>query len=114
VSEADNPPGVGREGRASRELAQPTGDAHVSGSARHAERVVRPKFGDVIENGWASENNPTRRGYFVREFVRRGRLNPGRTWQITDGRGRFWEFKPSDIGERLTVIPSPLPPQEDR
>lgn len=70
-----------------------------------AELIPTPKFGDLVENGWASEGNPTRRGYFVQSFRRTGRMNPGLTWEITDGRGKFWEFRPSDIGERLTVTP---------
>ncbi|MNQ36905.1 hypothetical protein D3C85_504330 [compost metagenome] len=73
------------------------------------QSVVVPKFGDIVENGWASDDNPTRRGFFVREFKRTGKLNPGRTWEITDGKGKFWEFKPSDIGERLSVSAAPAP-----
>ena len=68
--------------------------------------TLKPQFGDEVENGWASENNPTRRGFFVREFVRSGKLNPGRTWEITDGKGNFWELQPSYIGERLKVSPA--------
>ncbi|WP_292224709.1 hypothetical protein [Brevundimonas sp.] len=67
--------------------------------------ALKPSFGDVIENEWASDANPTRTGFFVREFTRTGRLNPGVTWEITDGKGKFWEFKPKDISEggRLKV-----------
>ena len=67
---------------------------------------LKPSFGDVIENGYASEGNPTRRGFFVRAFKRTGRLNPGLTWEITDKLGKFWEVQPAVIGERLTVIPA--------
>lgn len=50
------------------------------------------KFGDVIENTAASEDNPTRRGYFVRAGNRIGAtLNPGRYAELTDGAGMFWE-----------------------
>lgn len=68
-----------------------------------AEGVV-VTFGDVVVNGWASEDNPTRTGYFVRSFTRTGKMNPGLTWEVTDGKGKFWTFKPADIGERLTVL----------
>lgn len=67
------------------------------------------KFGDLVENGWASADNPTRVGYFVREFRRTGRLNPGLTWELTDGKGAFWEVKPvaTSLGEhKLTVTPA--------
>ena len=67
---------------------------------------LSPSFGDVVENGWASEDNPTRRGFFVRAFKVAGRMDPGLTWEITDGKGKFWTFKPRDIGERLTVVPA--------
>lgn len=84
-------------------LSQPDPLAHPD-AARHAD-TPKASFGDVVENGWASENNPTRRGYFVRSFVRRGRMNAGLTWEITDRKGKFWELQPRVIGERLTVIP---------
>lgn len=64
-----------------------------------------PEFGDIVENGWASEENPTRKGYFVRAFKRVGRMNPGLTWEVTDRAGRFWEVQPRVIGDRLTVTP---------
>lgn len=64
-----------------------------------------PEFGDIVENGWASEENPTRKGYFVRSFKRIGRMNPGLTWEVTDRAGRFWEVQPRIIGDRLTVTP---------
>lgn len=53
-------------------------------------------FGDVVENQWASLDNPTRRGYFVRYIDRTGRLNPGRYAEITDSYGKFWECPVSD------------------
>lgn len=65
----------------------------------------KAKFGDRVENGWASESNPTRVGYFVREFTRSGRLNPGLTWEITDGNGKFWELKPTG-DHKITVTPA--------
>jgi hypothetical protein len=66
------------------------------------------KFGDIVENGWASERNPTRVGFFVREGHRPlGRMNPGRYWQITDGKGKFWELSP--VGDhRISVRPAGL------
>lgn len=66
-----------------------------------------PAFGDIVENGWASEDNPTRRGYFVRAFRRTGRMNAGLKWEITDGKGKFWELMP--LGDhRISVSPTPL------
>lgn len=41
------------------------------------------KFGDIIENGWAGYENPTRIGIFVRYRHR--------TIELTDGKGKFWE-----------------------
>lgn len=63
-----------------------------------------PRFGDIIENGWASERNPTRTGYFVREGRRTGRMNPGRYFEVTDGAGKFWEL-PVDRDHKITVRP---------
>lgn len=69
---------------------------------------LKAKFGDAVENGWASEANPTRVGYFVREFRRpRGQMNPGLTWEITDGNGKFWELMPT--GDHKITVTSASP-----
>lgn len=75
----------------------------TNGELAEALERLEPVFGDVVENGWASERNPTRRGFFVRAFIRKGRMNPGLTWEITDGKGKFWELKPD---ERVAVTPA--------
>lgn len=67
---------------------------------------MTPKFGDLIENGYASEDNPTRRGYFVRAFRRTGKLNAGLTWEVTDRKGKFWTL-PVHGNDRLIVTPAP-------
>lgn len=51
-------------------------------------RLEKFKFGDIIENGWASVDNPTRIGIFVRRKKR--------TIELTDGRGKFWEVYHND------------------
>ena len=48
-------------------------------------------FGDKIENGAASYDNPTRFGFFIRRRVRNGKMNSGAYVEMTDGRGNFWE-----------------------
>lgn len=50
------------------------------------------KFGDIIENGYASENNPIRTGVFINYGYRNGRCNPGKYLNLTDMNGRFWEY----------------------
>lgn len=42
------------------------------------------KFGDVIENGHASEENPHRFGFVIEVNVK--------TIQLTDGDGAFWKL----------------------
>lgn len=64
-----------------------------------------PRFGDIITNGWASEDNPTRVGLFVREGRRTGRMNPGRYFEVTDGEGKFWEL-PLGRDHKITVRPA--------
>ena len=56
------------------------------------------KFGDILENGWASEDNPTRFGIFVRK-VSKG-------YELTDGKGKFWIQGKSD--HKLKVLGSVL------
>lgn len=70
--------------------------------------TARPRFGDLVENGWASEENPTRRGFFVREGKRTGRMNAGTYWEITDGKGKFWEC-PLSADHKLTWAPTARP-----
>jgi hypothetical protein len=40
------------------------------------------KFGDIIVNGYASENNPRKQGVFVKQS--------NRSIQLTDMKGLFW------------------------
>jgi hypothetical protein len=88
----------------SRELSQTAGDGDGSPPVPPADRPAA-RFGDIIENGWASLTNPTRQGFFVREFHRSGKMNPGRTWEVTDGNGLFWELKPTG-DHKITVKPA--------
>lgn len=53
-----------------------------------------PDFGATVVNNLASHDNPHRVGRFVRVIRRRGRMNPGVWWQLTNGRGVFWEVRP--------------------
>lgn len=50
------------------------------------------KFGDIIGNGWASPQNPTRVGVFVRSGQNTGLVNRGNWIELTDAKGRFWRL----------------------
>lgn len=39
----------------------------------------------------ASMNNPHKVGTYVETIRRRGRMNPGKHYRVTDGKGDFWE-----------------------
>lgn len=41
------------------------------------------KFGDVIENHWASQDNPRRIGIYVKRTTKGD-------YEMTDGKGSFW------------------------
>lgn len=66
------------------------------------------QFGDVLENGWASDLNPQKRGFFVKQGVRTGRLNPGPYVEITDGHGKFWQFSAGPNNKIARVAPSKI------
>ena len=68
------------------------------------------KFGDIISNGWASDDNPTKTGFFVRTVRSRGKLNPGIHVELTDGKGKMWQT-PWRHGHKLTRTPTPATPQ---
>lgn len=83
-----------------------------------------PKFGATVTNLVASKDNPHRTGYFVRAGHATGRMNPGPWWEITDGRGAFWQLNPT-IGRHADILGDqphlvvdrvtelPQPPTED-
>ena len=51
------------------------------------------RFGvTIIENAYASDDNPHKRGIYVRTIRRRGKLNPGIHLELTDGNGEFWNI----------------------
>jgi hypothetical protein len=55
--------------------------------------VTAPVFGVSRFRGvYASEDNPIRDGIYVETIRRRGKLDAGTFYRLTDGRGRFWEF----------------------
>jgi hypothetical protein len=55
-------------------------------------KTKKLRFGDLIENGYASKNNPHRTGIFVKYYYRHGKVNPGKTNVLTNGSGDFWEM----------------------
>lgn len=61
------------------------------------------QFGDIIENGWASGDNPTKRGVFIQYKHRSGRLNPGKQAVIRFDSGNLGEFR-IDMEARLTKV----------
>lgn len=65
----------------------------------HAQtEALRPKFGDLLRNTMASESNPRRDAYFIREVLRSGGgVNPGRWFEMTDGKGETWLSNPQNL-----------------
>lgn len=65
------------------------------------------KFGDIIENGYAAADNPTRIGVFIRvKTVPRGQINAGKAIECRSDNGAFWT---TDFGnDRLRKIGSIL------
>jgi hypothetical protein len=82
--------------------------------------IPTPKFGATVTNHYASPENPHRTGYFVRAGRNTGRMNSGPWWEITDGRGGFWQLGPDDrrlmqpedfphlTVDRSTELPTPI------
>ncbi len=44
----------------------------------------------------ASPQNPQREGMYVRTVVRTGNVNRGRWYELTDGKGKFYQYRPED------------------
>lgn len=62
--------------------------------------IKHPKFGQKVCGIYGSDDNPTKCGKFFETIVRRGRLNPGVYYRLTDGEGKFWEY-PADAVELI-------------
>ena len=45
-----------------------------------------------VRGVFAGPTNPIREGIFVEHIRRTGKMNPGSTVRLTDGKGLFWEF----------------------
>ena len=56
------------------------------------EKLAAPKFGDWFRGVHASESNPQRDGMYVRTIRRSGRFNAGTFYELTDGKGNFWQY----------------------
>lgn len=52
------------------------------------------KFGDIIENGWASERNPGKFGIVIKAR--------GHSINCTDGNGLFWDLV-FDAGTKIKI-----------
>lgn len=52
------------------------------------------KFGDIIENGWASERNPSKFGIVIKAR--------GHSINCTDGSGLFWDLV-FDAGTKIKI-----------
>lgn len=63
------------------------------------------EFGDIIENGWASDDNPTKRGVFIRYIRRTGKLNPGKHAVVRFDGGGLGEFR-VDMEAKLQKVGS--------
>ena len=65
--------------------------------------MSRFKFGDIIENGYASDSNPRKRGVYLWSFTRAGRMNPGKHVKLLHDDGRTGELLISD-DDKMTVV----------
>ena len=63
---------------------------------------IEPKFGEWLRGIYASESNPRRDGMYVRTIHRKGRMNPGKFYELTDGNGAFWMY-PAQSVERIAA-----------
>lgn len=62
----------------------------TGGTAAGTSRT--PKFAEWMRGIWAAKSNPIRDGMYVRTVRRTGRMNPGTFYELTDGKGEFWQY----------------------
>lgn len=68
--------------------------------------LPEPQFGDWLRGIYASESNPQRDGMYVRTILRSGSVNPGKHYELTDGKGGFWQY-PAKSTERINRASRP-------
>lgn len=68
--------------------------------------LPEPKFGDWIRGNFASEENPQRDGMYVRTIRRTGFTNPGKWYELTDGKGKFWQYLASETTRLCRAAPA--------
>lgn len=73
-------------------------------TSRAEELTEEPKLGQWLRGIYASKDNPQRDGMYVETIRRTGRLNPGKFYRITDGKGRFWSYPANSVA----AIPAPV------
>lgn len=56
-----------------------------------------PKFGDRMRGIHASESNPIRDGFYIKTVRRTGSMNKGTFYQLTNGKGKFWEYPAESV-----------------
>lgn len=72
---------------------------------------IEPKFGEWLRGIYASESNPRRDGMYVRTIIRRGRMNPGKFYEVTDGNGNFWVYPAQSVERIAAALRSAQGPQ---
>jgi hypothetical protein len=77
-----------------------------------SQEELKPRFLDIIENGYASEDNPRHTGIFIRSGYRSGRVNPGKYWVLTDGDGDFWEMPAKSDRQKIVGHYTPKTEQQ--
>lgn len=50
------------------------------------------KFGDVLLNKYAGEDNPIKKTIYINSFYRKGHVNSGKTAKCVDMRGELHEY----------------------
>ena len=59
---------------------------------------MTPCFAARVENLVTSPKNPHRFGLFVKTIrIPHGRMNAGLWWELTDGKGDFWQTDPANL-----------------
>ncbi len=60
-------------------------------------KISEFKFGDIIKNKYASDDDPFLYGYLLKIIERHDGPNPGIYFDLTDGNGYFWEIEISAV-----------------
>jgi hypothetical protein len=63
---------------------------------------IELKFLDIVDNGYASDDNPQKIGIYLKTTYTHSHFNRGYNYHLTNGKGDFWQINKSN--DKLKIV----------